>query len=119
MASWFVNPLLASKAPQSLFIATWVGLLLASLIFFKVASPQLKRKVFPYGVVVAGLLMLLFVYLMGGRKEFYFALAPVAAIMFLNIQTVRICPQCGATNNPGGFFSAARYCRRCGTALER
>jgi ribosomal protein L40E len=114
-----MGPHLDPKMSPNLFIAIWVGLLVASVIFFNLASPQLKRAVFPYGAVLGGLLMLLFVYLMGGKSQFYFALVPVAVIMFLNIQTVRICPQCGATNNPTGFFSVARYCRRCGTALER
>jgi hypothetical protein len=89
------------------------------MIFFYLATPQLKHRVFPYGVVLSGTLMLLFVYLMGGKSQFYFALVPVAAIIFLNIQTVRICSQCGTMNNPTGFFSVARYCRHCGTALER
>ena len=107
------------KTVQKLFFIAWGGLLLASLIFWHLASPQLKRKAWPYGVLTAGAIMLLFIWFSGGKKEFYFALVPVMAIIFLNIQTVRICARCGQSNRPTQFFSPASFCSKCGAALER
>ena len=88
-------------------------LAVAYVVFYMTASPDLKRKAWPYQVVGAGLLFLMFVSLLMGVNGFLFFVLPVGLISFLNLKTVRFCPKCGAYNQ--GWIS--RFCIKCRTAL--
>lgn len=103
---------------QSIFFGTWIVLAIGSIAFAKLASPELKRKMWPVLAIGVGLIFLVFVCLLTGARGFYFAIIPVALIMYLNVKAVKICPKCGTINRSPYIFPVPKYCVKCGTALN-
>jgi hypothetical protein len=103
---------------QKLFFGTWIALFIGSMVFARMASPQLKRKMQPILAVGVGLVFLIFVYLLAGIRGFNFAVIPVVLIMYLNAKAVKICPQCGTTNRSPYIFPPPKYCLKCGSGLD-
>lgn len=112
--SWLSDP----KSTQYLFIAVWVLLLIASLIFSRTASPATKNKWRLPGALFAAVVFLGFSAWNGGRSAFLFAVLPVMAIIWINYRFIRICPHCGVMNRSPYMYPPPRFCQKCGTALD-
>ena len=111
-------PIFDQHTIQLIFFGTWIVLGIGSVVFAKTATPQLKQKMQPIFAVGVGLLFLFFVSLLGGSQGFYFAVIPVAVIIYLNAKTVKFCPKCGTLNRSPYIFPAPKYCITCGTKLD-
>ena len=108
----------SQQAIETIFVGTWVVLLIGSIVLNQVASPALKQNLQKVVPVVVGLVFLVFVYLLGGSKSLYFAVGPVLLIMFLNVRLVKYCHKCGAMNRSVNWLSAPKYCQKCGQSLS-
>ena len=100
------------------FFVIWVLLGLFSAGFFLVnRNAGLKRKIWPWFVVGAGVLFLGFVGFSGGYQILYFAGPAVALITIMNLRLVKFCDSCGKTIYKA-FLSPPKFCSQCGAQLQ-
>ena len=112
--SWPSDP----KSIQVLFVAVWMLLILASLVFSRTASPATKNKWRLPGAIFVAVLFLGFVTWIRGRDAFLFAVLPVMAILWINYRFIRVCSHCGTMNRNPFMFPLPKFCQKCGAALE-
>ena len=107
-----------SKSVQLLFVAAWVLMLVASMIFSRTASPATKDKWRLPASLFAGVVFLGFITWLDGRRAFLFAVLPVLAIIWLNYRFIRVCSHCGAMNRNPYMYPLPKFCQKCGAALD-
>ena len=102
------------------FFATWIVLVLASLVFRYAAPIPLRQKLRVPIAVGMGALFMVFMSLIMGPEKAIVGILPVGLIIAMNITGSRICPNCGAENrNPNIFaFTPPQYCQTCGAKHE-
>lgn len=102
------------------FFAIWILLAISSLVFYRTADLQMKRRWHPRLVVVSGVLFLGFVSLMMPPWPTLAIAAPaVALIAYLNLTLTKFCPRCGAVLFRQNWFSKMDFCQSCGAALNQ
>jgi hypothetical protein len=105
---------------QVMFFIVWVPLGIANACFFLGSkNAKLKRFVFPWVVIGAGLLFTGFIAVVAWRWEVLALMVPaVLLISYLNIRNTKFCDSCGATLFNHSWFRKMSYCSRCGASLE-
>jgi hypothetical protein len=105
------------------FVGTWIVLMAASFLTFYPTSisAALKKRLWPIFIFGVGVLFVLFSWLMGAARgsQIIFIIPAVALISALNIVSVRFCPSCNAMQRSNTFFSAPKFCQKCGHALDQ
>ncbi len=103
-----------------IFFGIWVVLgSISFLIFFVSKNAERKKKLWAPFVIFAGVLFIGFTYVMGLDGQHLYVMVPmVILISFLNIRLTKFCGACGKTNINQNFFSPAKFCNKCGNALE-
>ncbi len=87
--------------------------------FFFIKNADLKRKLHPAFVISAGILFILFAYLLRLPTIAFVIIIP--AVMFItivNLKVTKFCDECGKTNVSQNPFSIPKYCSKCGAALS-
>ena len=111
---------MSSEEIFPIFFGVWVVLgLMSFLIFFVSKNADRKKKLWAPFIIFTGLLFIGFTYLMGfGGQHLYIMVPMVVLISFLNIRSTKFCGSCGKTNINQNFLSPAKFCNKCGEALE-
>ncbi|MBA6292763.1 hypothetical protein H4J58_13635 [Colwellia sp. MB3u-70] len=111
---------MSSEAVFPIFIGVWVILgLLSFLVFFVSKNVERKKRFWTPFIIFTGVLFIAFIYLMGfGGQNLYIMIPMVVLISFLNIRSTKFCDSCGKTNINQQFLSPAKFCNKCGEALE-
>ena len=112
-----------NRIPDSVFgtffIIIWITFLVSGLFFWLNKNAALKRKLFPYFVLGAGLVMVAFISLSKIPHQVLFVAIPIIVLIsFLNIKSVKFCDSCGRTVHSQNPFSPAEYCQKCGAKLQ-
>jgi hypothetical protein len=102
------------------FIGVWIALSIVGLwITYLDKNVARKKRLLPVSIVVAGVIFVLFTFLMtGDLRMMGFVIPAVALITFLNLRQFRVCPTCGRTIHSGMWFARAQYCPKCGGRLD-
>jgi hypothetical protein len=103
------------------FIGTWLVLMaLGFYLFHWNRDATFKKKYFPWFVIFGGILLVVFMGLVGFPREAFLLMVPaVALVSFLNIRGTRFCSSCGHTNiNQTMFFLPPKHCSGCGAKLN-
>ncbi len=104
---------------MSFFFPIWAIFVISGLFFWFNKNAALKRRLFPYFMIAAALVMVIFVFFSGIPPQALFIVIPaVALISFLNIRSIKFCDSCGRTINSQNPFSPAEYCQKCGAKLK-
>ena len=102
-----------------IFFLTWLVLGVVSLyLFFINKNAAFKRTIFPWFVILVGMLFLSFLILLDGpRRDLLFMIPLIALISFLNIYRTRFCDACGKTVHNYRGLGRPRQCSKCGSML--
>jgi hypothetical protein len=104
-----------------IFIVTWIVLAILSFaIFFpRGVKAATKRRLWPIFGIATSVLFVMFVWLMDRKTSELFLMLPVIALIaFINLRTIRFCPSCNSLQRSPNFFSAPKFCQKCGHALD-
>jgi len=86
--------------------------------FFFSKNVELKRKLHPVFVFSAGILFILFAYLLRLPViAFVITIPAVIFITMVNLKVTKFCDECGKTNVSHNPFSIPKFCSKCGAAL--
>ena len=106
------------------FGAVWLAMGIAfAIVIYGPANVRVKRQVWRYGVVVAGVLFAAFVWWQSravGPPWFFFL--AIAGITWMNLKMGRFCDACGAFQQrmfraPWDSIRPQPYCSRCGEKI--
>jgi hypothetical protein len=112
-----VNPLDSPWVFVTAGVAIGVG---AAHFFCGRRDVALKRAIFPWFVVSAGTLFILYAALATGVPWVLVTLMPAVALLcWLNVRLVRFCDGCGTLLYKHIWFIPTRSCYRCGAPLGR
>ena len=102
------------------FFIVWIALTIGSGLFFWLnRNAELKRKVLPPLLLVAGALFIGFIWVSGAPVNLlYIAIPLVALITILNIRGIKFCDACGSTLHSQNPFSPSKFCSKCGAELK-
>ncbi|HEY4081017.1 MAG TPA: hypothetical protein VGM81_09990 [Burkholderiaceae bacterium] len=115
--------MLHNQAPQGFpaFFVIWAILAIGfSAFFYLNPNAALKRKVWPFAVIAAGLIFIAFVWTSGIPHEGLLFMAPVVALItWINIRTMKFCDACGKTARAQNPFTPPKFCSKCGAPLVK
>ena len=105
-----------------LAIVCWVAIaaltLVAGPFFYFSKNGRLKRRLYPFLVVVQLFLFFGFIFAQTGNLlsiPIWF-IGVVTLIIFLNLRTTKFCDSCGKYIR--GFLVPAKYCPKCGAQIK-
>jgi hypothetical protein len=103
------------------FFGVWFALGVGTGCFLWLSrNAALKRAVFPWVVIGAGVLFAFFAVLVSGEMWMLAAAIPaVTLISFVNIRMTKFCDACGATLYNHAWFTRLRFCFKCGASLAQ
>jgi formate hydrogenlyase subunit 3/multisubunit Na+/H+ antiporter MnhD subunit len=97
----------------------FIGFAAAEAILHLGLKASVKRKVFPWCVILSALSFLVVMPLTGLRAGLLIFVIPVlAGVVFILIKFTKVCERCGAgvrTNQP---FADEEHCPSCGSSLK-
>ena len=104
----------------NLFATIWIVLGIVSfLLFFVSNNAKLKKKLYAPFTIGAGLLFILFLYLIVPQPAVLIVAIPmVILITVMNLKTIKFCSQCGKTIMQKSVFSKAKHCPKCGVEMD-
>ena len=99
----------------------WLLLALASAAFFFLYNnAALKRRLWRPYVVMAGMILVGFPWMMGMPNEGLYFLIPLAIVLIvLHLRSVRFCSSCGKTVMNSIPWSKPELCSKCGAKLTK
>ena len=100
------------------FFLLWIFLGLVGLwLFYINKDVRLKNRLFPWFVIVPGVLFSVFAYSRFRQPRILlFILPAVALISYLNLRSIRFCEACGAMVH-NTFLARPSFCPKCGGAV--
>lgn len=103
-----------------LFFGVWVILGIASFVVFVASkNARLKRRLWPYFIIITALLLIGFALLLGFPATMLLLMIPaVVLISYMNIRSVRFCDACGKTVFSQNPLKKPKYCSDCGAELK-
>jgi membrane-bound acyltransferase YfiQ involved in biofilm formation len=109
------------KFPDSrLVVGSWlvVATLIISMLAFNFLNnnASLKRRVFRWYIVIAGVMIGWWFYLLGGPESLLVLIPVFAVSAYISLKTTRFCDACGKTLM--NQFTRAKFCPRCGADLD-
>jgi hypothetical protein len=100
------------------FFVVWALLGIGGAIFFYGGeNPGLKRKLYPYYIVLISIVFVGFTWYIEGHVPPFLAVM-VVAIAFINLRATRFCNSCGRMAISRNLFTAPKYCQGCGARLD-
>jgi len=101
-----------------LFFVIWAILGIGGAIFFYGnRDAALKRKIFPYFLLLIGIAFVGFTFYMQGQVPIFMIVA-VVAVLILNFRMTRFCDACGQMVVSRALFVTPKYCQKCGAKLS-
>jgi hypothetical protein len=101
------------------FMVVWVALgLWSSYFFWTCRNARVKRAIYPWFVVLVGVLFCLFTLLLIPQAwVLLFAVPAMGLISFQLLWFTRFCDSCGRTIRRSSLFMPLRFCPSCGAPL--
>jgi hypothetical protein len=109
----------------TVFVVTWVGLMVGSWVAVCRMTPAAKQRWYPRSVILSGVVFVGFVTLLNVTKSpslsslsVLLEVVPATALIaYVNLRFTTICGECGAIRYEQSWGDRARFCTRCGTRL--